>query len=54
MAQKIEILHCVRCGHRWIPRRIGARPHKCPRCQAFDWQKKAPARAADPVPKEAA
>lgn len=29
-------LHCIQCGHDWIPRKVG-RPKECPACQSAYW-----------------
>ena len=31
---------CQLCEHVWIPRNPEREPHKCPRCQSFDWRGK--------------
>ena len=29
MTVRLQVLRCQRCGHEWIPRRIGPLPEKC-------------------------
>jgi predicted Zn-ribbon and HTH transcriptional regulator len=28
-----------RCGHEWLPRDAGERPHVCPKCKSPRWDK---------------
>lgn len=32
----IHELKCVKCGHKWIPRKAEV-PKACPRCKNFNW-----------------
>ena len=31
----VPTLHCLRCGHSWIPR--SDNPQKCPKCGSYHW-----------------
>ncbi len=33
----LHSLHCVKCGHTWIPR-TATLPKTCPRCKNFNWK----------------
>ncbi|MDE3161176.1 MAG: hypothetical protein KGM92_20615, partial [Acidobacteriota bacterium] len=33
---KLPNLHCLRCGHDWIPK-SRRRPFACPRCHSIRW-----------------
>lgn len=32
----VEMLECLRCGHRWRPRT--EQPVTCPKCHSYKWQ----------------
>ena len=35
----VAVIECVRCGHRWIPRKVGIKPRLCPNtgCHSPYW-----------------
>lgn len=34
--EELPKLHCVKCGHDWVPR--VPNPELCPRCKSRDWK----------------
>lgn len=36
----MQLIGCrCRCGHEWVPREQGERPHVCPKCKSPRWDK---------------
>ena len=37
MEINLQVLHCKKCNHQWIPRVV---PKMCPRCKTYYWNGK--------------
>lgn len=39
MATTVTERLCLRCQHRWLPRKAGTKPLLCPKCGSAGWDR---------------